>query len=48
MELYTDSGESTFLAIRCSTAKTSLEPVGESASRQLADEKKVTNDLIEG
>jgi hypothetical protein len=38
--LYTEPGEPAFLAIRCSAAKASLEPVGESASQQLADSKK--------
>jgi hypothetical protein len=46
--LYTELGELAFLAIRCSTAKTSLEPVGESASQQLASSKKDMDALIEG
>ena len=41
-------GEPAFLLIRCSATKASLEPVGESASQQLADSKKDMDALIEG
>lgn len=48
VEPYTGPGESAFLLIRCSTAKASLEPVGESASQQLVESKKDMDSLIEG